>query len=109
MSTSRDPDGGPLAARCSWCNGDFSPIDYHARLLTMPIPSLRSTGGSRSEFYCSACNTKMAIQEEWDNHLSSVHPRHWEREKKERATSQASRKLSATRWCVTIAFSVLGF
>jgi hypothetical protein len=75
----------------------------------MPIPSLRSTGGPRSDFYCSACNTKMAIQEEWDNHLSSVHPRHWEREKKERATRQASRKLSATRWRVTIAFSVLGF
>jgi hypothetical protein len=37
--------------------GDVSPICY-ARLVSMPIPSLRSTGGQRSEFYCSACNTK---------------------------------------------------
>ena len=85
----------------------------------MPIPSLRSTGGPRSEFYCSACNTKFetqllstdtkaAIQEEWDEHLFRVHPRHWEREKKERAIRQASRERSVTRWRVVIAFSALG-
>jgi len=85
----------------------------------MPIPFLRSTGGPRSEFYCSACNTKFktqllspdmkaAIQKEWDEHLSSVHPRQWEREEKERARRQASRERSAAHWRVIIAFSVLG-
>ena len=86
----------------------------------MPIPSLRSTGGQRSEFYCSACNTKFetqlsapdmkaAIQNQWDEHLSSVHPRHWEREEKQRAERLASRERSITRRLVTIAFSIVGF
>jgi hypothetical protein len=86
----------------------------------MPIPSLRSTGGPRSEFYCSACNTKFktqllspdmkaAIQKEWDEHLASVHPRHWEREEAKRAERQASRERSTKRWRMIIAFSVIGF
>src|SRR5260370_31141538 len=52
---------------------------------------------------------KAAIQKEWDEHLSSVHPRHWEREQEKRAKRQASRERCATRWRVIIAFSVLGF
>jgi hypothetical protein len=90
-----------------------------ARLLSMPIPCLRSTDGPHSEFYCSACNTKFktqsfspdmkaAIQREWDDHLSSVHPRPWEREKSERTRRQASRERSARRWRVIVSFSVLG-
>src|ERR1035441_7602613 len=86
----------------------------------MPIPSLRSTRGSRSEFYCSACNTKFkthlpsadlkaAIQKEWDEHLFSVHPRHWEREEAKRVENKASREQSIKRWRMIIAFSVMGF
>ena len=85
----------------------------------MPIPFLRSTSGPRAEFYCSACQTKFkpqslstdmaAIQAQWDEHLSSAHPRHWEREEGRRARRRASRERSATRWCLIIAFSVLGF
>ena len=86
----------------------------------MPVPSLRSTRGPRSEFYCSACNTKFKthfplpdlkaeIQKEWDKHLSTVHPRDWEREKAQRVERKASRERSIKRWRMIIAFSVLGF
>jgi len=86
----------------------------------MPIPSLRSTRGPRSEFYCSACNTKFktefsspdlkaGIQKEWDEHLSSVHPRHWEREQTERVERKAAQERSIKRWRTIIAFSVSGF
>jgi hypothetical protein len=86
----------------------------------MPSPDLRSTGGPRSEFYCSACEVKLstqllspdmkaAIQNEWDEHLSSVHPRYWEYEQKKRARRQASRERSSKRWRLIVAFSTLGF
>jgi hypothetical protein len=52
---------------------------------------------------------KAAIQKEWDEHLSSVHPLHWDDERKKRAGRQASRERSSKRWRVIIAFSALGF
>jgi hypothetical protein len=102
------------------CNRDISSVDTVCETTPMPIPSLRSTRGPRSEFYCSACNTKFkphfpspdlkaAIQEDWDEHLSSVHPSHWEREQAERVERKASRERSIKRWRMIIAFSVMGF
>jgi hypothetical protein len=53
-------------------------------------------------------DAKAAIQKEWDEHLSSIHPRHGERERKERTIRQVSRERSATRWRIMITFSVMG-
>jgi hypothetical protein len=86
----------------------------------MPCPDLRSTSGPRSEFYCSACELKFrtqplspdmkaSLQKEWDDHLSSIHPRYGEYEQKKRAIRQASREWSSKRWRIITASSVLGF
>ena len=40
---------------------DITPIDY-AKLLSMPSPFLRSTGGPQRQFYCSLCKIKFETE-----------------------------------------------
>src|SRR5215467_11219443 len=88
----------------SECKGDVKSIDY-AKLTSCRLHFLGSTREPRPEFYCSPCKTKfttrllspdakLAIGNEWDEHLRSVHPRQWEREQRKtsRRTAQADKK-----------------
>ena len=73
------------------------------------LHTIRTTSGRPLEFYCSLCKTKLrtklpeasvakekaALQDEWDEHLHSAHPRQWEREQNE--GSQTSPKSSRFR------------
>ncbi len=69
----------------------------------MPSPFLRATGGRPPELYCSLCKAKLktkfpesnvakekaALQQKWDEHLQSAHPRHWNLEQKKKARRRA--------------------
>lgn len=44
------------------------------------------------EWELATRDAKLALQDEWDKHLRSMHPSQWEREQKKRARRRAARE-----------------